>query len=351
MGNLLGFGITDYPATQMTDLKMSRSLQNALSSERISDSMRHPNSWPAEMQSEWGTDMGKTTAKVAREASIGQIRLVRKTIDKFNPDVVIILSKDHCETTGNRDDPESSGMYVPYWICAFDEVTVKPYQPGNGLGVSPNTEVLIPGAREFGLRLANGLRAEGMSPTVFNRPTAPEGLAHTYRSTFVLMDWDERKSTFPHRVLPLPFNPFGSRGRDVTGLEPLQPRHWLPPTMPEAFALGRSIARVVLASDQRVALGVSAGWSHANNTSWDRSWLSPDVEADRQLFEHWKAGKFDRLAEMGPEELEEHGWWELWGWGVLAGAMIEAGAGIVHANLQTDWIFNSNWVTTIFEER
>lgn len=330
---------------QMTDLQMSRSLQNALSHERTPDLLRSSGSWPAEMQREWGTDMGKATARLARDASADQFRAVRHAIDEFHPDVVVLVAKDHFETV------EPNEMFVPYWLSAFDQVTVKPYQPGNGLGESPDAEIVIPGARDFGLQLANGLREQGASPCVFNRPTSPVGLAHTFRSAFVHLDWDRRERIFPYPVLPIPFNDKGSRQRDVTGMEPLSSGQLLPSTMPEGFAFGRAIARVILAGDLRVALGVAAGWSHANDTAWHHSWLSPDIQADRQLFERWKAGELSCLAQLSQEELEDHGWWNLWGWAVLAGAMAQAGATIVYADLQTHWIFNSDWVTTVFEER
>ena len=345
MGTLLGFGMTDKPPMQMSDLKLSRSLQEALSDERIADALRDVAAWPEEMRVEWGLDMGQKSASAKRAEAVRQARLVRKALDRFAPDAVILLAKDHGETV------QSANLYVPYWICAFDEVVVKPYQLGNIFGESPEVEVLVPCARQFALELTNGLGAEGISPTVFNRPSSPVGLGHTYRSTVVLMDWDARAKTFPLPMVPMPFNPFGNRGRDVLGLEPLRAEHRLPATMPEAFALGRAIARVVKAGEHRVALGVAAGWSHANDTSWERSWLSPDVDADRRLFEDWSAGKIEQLAELGPEDLEEHGRWELWGWAVLAGAMSEVGAPIAHAHLETNWIFNSDWVTTIFEER
>ena len=344
MGKLLGFGMCDYPAMSMTDAKMSRPIQTTLQSERITAEARNEENWPEEMRREWGTDMGAQTAKEARENALEHIGKVRTALDEFSPDATIIIAKDHCETV------ERSAMYLPYWICAFDNVTVKPFQEGNCFGESPETEVLVPGAREIGLQLSNGLRDEGFSPAVLNSPSSPAGLAHTYRSAVVLLDWDKRERTFPHRMLPMPFNPFGDRGRDTTGLEPLKPNHWLPATMPAGFELGRAIARVVRASDKRIALGVATGWSHANDTSWDHGWLAPDIEADRQLFAQWKSGNLDRFGEITATELEEHGWWELWGWAVLAGAMKESGAKMAHADLQDHWIFNSTWVTTIFDE-
>ena len=48
------------------------------------------------------------------------------------------------------------------------------------------------------------------------------------------------------------------------------------------------------------------------------------------------------------DELEEFGQWEMLCWIALAGAMTEIGAEVRHSDFQEGWIFNSNWVNTIF---
>ena len=339
MGRVLGIGLTDYPFMEMSDLTMSRSLQMTVMSERIDDSKRSPSNWPLPMQHAWGDDMGKRAGKLAREHAVQQFRKIYTALEEFDPDVTILLAKDHFEAFDRS-------IYLPYWISAFDSVSIKPYREENIFGEPANTEVRIAGARDFGIRLANGLQKDGIYAPLLTEPKSPEGLAHTYRSALVHIDWDNR--AFSRRILPFPINPFGSRLRGYDGLSPESPDDWRPISMDAAFQIGESIARVVRSGDERVAIVVGAGWSHANNTAWDRSWLWPDVEADQQLFDIWSSGNIEHLRGITPNELEEHGWWELLLWAVLAGAMCESGSVIEQADFQPGWIFNSNWVTTIF---
>ena len=57
----------------------------------------------------------------------------------------------------------------------------------------------------------------------------------------------------------------------------------------------------------------------------------------------------DAVGRIEPVELEEHGWWEHSIWAVLAGAMTESGSELTYSSLQTNYLFNSNWVTSIFD--
>ena len=66
-----------------------------------------------------------------------------------------------------------------------------------------------------------------------------------------------------------------------------------------------------------------------------------------------RSGKRTRFTEWGDnwtfEEMEEHAQWELLVTIILAGAMTEVGAKIVHTDFQAGWLFNDDFVTTIFE--
>lgn len=341
MGQLLGIGITDYPFMMRSDLTMSRSLQLAVTSERIHDNVRGTESWPQQMRAAWGQDMGKAAARAIRSEMIDDFRMVRATLDAFNPDVIIMVAKDHHETV-SRD------YFLPYWAYNGGDVKMQPFGPSdseNIFGLPADTEVAVQIPSDYIRRLTNGLREQEVVLPVVSQQAG--GLAHTMRSGIVHLNWDN-PAVSRFKMLPLAINAFGTRARGMDGMAPLGPEEYLPLKMNSAISLGRAIARVVQSQDQRVAIVAAAGWSHANNTSWERSWLWPDVESDRALFRRWSEGGIDAIGELTDADMEEHGHWEMLVWGVLSGAMAETGSKIELSRFHEGWIFNSNWVTTIF---
>jgi len=73
------------------------------------------------------------------------------------------------------------------------------------------------------------------------------------------------------------------------------------------------------------------------------------MEGDRRRHEEWANNKFTTWGQdFTFDELEEYGQWEMLCWIALAGAMTEIGATVRHSDFQEGWIFNSNWVNTIF---
>lgn len=339
MGAVLGVGLTDYPCMARSDEVMSISLRMALAADIIPPERKDPSAWPVRMRELWEADHGAAEARAVRASQVEEFRRVRKALDEFEPDAVVVVSKDHREAL----DPN---LMVPYWLSAVDRLEM---QPWNLMDDSPtvfgdpaDTTFVVPGHRAIAYELIRGLQAEMFDPPyVFSeRVTVP----HAPASALVHLDWDDR--TFEMPAILLAISPFGPRGRGAAGMSP---RAGPEPMLPRrAFELGAALCRTILGSDRRIAIAAAAGWSHANNTASDRGWLWPDVEADELLFDRWRAGDLRCVADVTPEELEEHGWWEHTIWAVLAGAMAEAGSELRHSSLQTNYLFNSNWVTSIF---
>ena len=134
-------------------------------------------------------------------------------------------------------------------------------------------------------------------------------------------------------------------------MSPLQPDHLYPIPADKAFALGAATARILRDSPWRVALVAATGWSHTQNTSWERGWVHPHMEGDRKRYDEWANNRFDTWHNFTYEEFEEFGQWEHLCWIALAGAMTELGARVEFCDYQENWCFNSNWVNTIFSVR
>ncbi|MCL2533997.1 MAG: hypothetical protein FWE39_07520 [Nocardiaceae bacterium] len=340
MGAILGVGLSDNPVIARQDELWTYSLRQALINDSTPESIKSPETWPAEMRVPWESDHGTALARSVRESQEREFRRVRKAIDEFEPDAVIVIAKDHREALDRS-------LMVPYWFSAGDRVSMHPWRTladtPSVFGDPADTGFELPGAPELSYDLLEGLAGEGFdAPYRFGDcVSAPHALA----SALVHLDWDDRAFSTP--TIMLGVSPFGPRDRNVVGLSPLAHAAPLPPR--RAFDLGAAIARVVLRGTSRVVIAAAAGWSHANNTAASRHWLWPDVDADEKLYASWREGDLRCVADLDPAQLEEHGWWEHSIWAVLAGAMTESGSELTYSSLQTNYLFNSNWVTSIFD--
>lgn len=339
MGSILGIGMTDYPCLARDDYVMTFSLRQALLSDKVAAEKKDTSTWPARMREMWEGDEGYAESQEVRASQVEEFRRIKKALDDFEPDAILLVSKDHREAL----DP---WLMVPYWVSAVDRLEMRPWDLLNDspsvFGQLADTIFEVPGHREIAYEIIAGLWDEGFDPAYVFAET--KSLPHAPASAVVHLDWDERKFTTP--VILLGISPFGPRDR---GMDGMSGREHPNPILPvRAFDLGAAIARTILASSRKVAVVGAAGWSHANNTTSASSWLWPDVEADQKLFERWKQGDLRSIVDLSADELEAHGWWELSIPAVVAGAMSEAGATLEHTSLQTNYLFNSNWVTSIF---
>jgi hypothetical protein len=328
---------------RMADLLMSGPLKGALKSERIRPELKDPANWPAPMQELWGKDEGAAGGARSRARQIEQFRKLRGALDEFQPDFILIWAKDARESLKDFAVPQ-------YCIQAHKSADSKLFtslgRTENLFGEDPDRLVPVAGHPEGAKHLVRGLMNEGFDPTYSLEPMHPDGLAHTFKGVVVHLDWDKRQFTTP--VVPVSVDPFGPRQRGQDGLAPIDPSLPRPISPQRAFDLGRATARVLRRSPYRVALVAGTGWSHANNTSWERSWIHPDMEGDKRRHEEWANNRFDTWGSFTYEELEEYGQWEMLCWIMLAGAMTEIGAKVRHSDFQEGWIFNSNWVNTVF---
>lgn len=344
MAELLGLGTTDQPYMRMSDELISGPLKGALKSERIPEEMKDPASWPEPMRAQWGNDQGATAGAAARTHELEQFRMLSAALDDFQPDFILIWAKDARESLKDF-------AIAPYWIQAHDKVDFKPYmslgRKENVFGEDGDKAVTLPGHQEGAKHLVRGLVESGFDPTYSLQPFHPNGLAHTFTGVTVHLDWDRRRFQTP--IVPVSVDPFGPRQRGQDGLAPMAPNDPLPISPARAFELGRATARVLRRSPWRVALVAGTGWSHANNTSWERHWLHPEMDADHRRHDEWASNQFTTWgSSFTYDDLEQGGQWEMLCWIMLAGAMTEIGAKVHSSDFYEGWIFNSNWVNTVF---
>ena len=368
MGEILGLTVTDFPNIRMHPHWMTGVLQGNIArgwEER--PHLRDPKNWPKEMQELWyepwnrtvGEAPGEAAARAAQAHQIEQCRKLRTALDDFNPDFMVMLYREHTDVFGDV-------VRFQYNIQAHEALRVKPFQVfgrrDNYFEEDPDRVVLLQGHQEGALHLVRELQDRGrnpfytLEPFITDTPQGRDGFAtgrHNLLAAAVHLDWDTRD--FKRPIVPIGVDPLAfCRERNNEGLstwDRTKPRPLLPT---EAFGLGREIAQIYRASPWKVALVAAVDWSHANNSDWEYERLHPDIEADRKRFEEWKSNRFTTWGDEGNwtfEEMEEHAQWELLVTIILAGAMTEIGAKVVHADFAPTWIFNDNFVTTIFEPK
>ena len=112
------------------------------------------------------------------------------------------------------------------------------------------------------------------------------------------------------------------------------------PSPRRCFELGRLTARILRESPWRVVLMASSSWSHAFLTAKNH-FLYPDLEADRVLLEHLRAGDYETWRDLPLERLEASGQHEVLNWFCLLGAMEELGRKPDRSTFIETWAFVS----------
>ncbi|MBI4241061.1 MAG: extradiol ring-cleavage dioxygenase [Candidatus Rokubacteria bacterium] len=351
MAEIQGLGVTHYPGIMMLDADMSVYLRRTLTSDRVPPTLKDPKNWPAPMRAEWGDDQGTTAAPKHRERLVQAFRQIRRELDAFNPDFVLIWGDDQYENF--RED-----IVPPFCVFIFDEVACTPFahswgapEPLNIWREPTGTVFTYKGHPAGAKHLARRLIEEGFDVPYAYRMRDPRGLAHAFVNTVLFLDYD--RQGFPYPVVPFHVNCYGSslvksRGGAVLpgeqGEEPDPPA----PTPKRCFEVGRATARILRASPWRVSLIGSSSWSHAFLTA-KNGWVFPDMEADRRLLEQLKTGRYVEWQNLDAAQVESAGQHEILNWVCLAGAMAELGRTARIVDYVESWVFNSNKCFAVFE--
>src|SRR5262245_66503827 len=115
MGAILGLGVTHYPPLAGQDEHMARILAGILQDPDLPAEVRRPEGWPEPRRREWAADQGLAAAHRHRDALVAGFRKVRRQLDDFGPDLVVIWGDDQYENF--KED-----VIPPFCVLAYESI-------------------------------------------------------------------------------------------------------------------------------------------------------------------------------------------------------------------------------------
>ncbi|MGH7098702.1 MAG: hypothetical protein ACREE4_13690 [Stellaceae bacterium] len=347
MAEILGLGCTHYPGLLGPDEKLPGLFHHLLTAPNVPAPYKERANWPQELLAELGNDEGQAAAR-RYGARMGEgFRAVRRALDAFNPDLVLVWGDDQYENF--REDVIPAFCLLGY----DDDIALQPWQTADGKGKTnrwnegSDWTLKLKGQRAAAKHLASGLIERGIDMAYAYKPLH-HPMAHAFTNTLLYLDWD--RQGFPYPVLPFAINCYGSNlfhaqgGIGALFVPPRDPSELPDPPSPQPWRcmeVGAAVAEIFAESPWRVALIASSSWSHCF-LSPTNGYLWPDHKADRQLFEALSAGEWEVWRRRSLKDIEAAGHHEMLNWMMLAGAMEKLGRKpVVHDYIET-WIFASD---------
>jgi hypothetical protein len=343
MAEILGLGMTHAPMFQFPDENMADILRHFLTKESIPADRRDQSGWPQAMRTEWGNDEGLAAARRHREAVVASFRRIRRELEAFDPDFVLVWGDDQYENF-KEDVVPSFCVYI------YDQLNCLPYANSpvmkakrNVWNQPPDKVVPVRGHREAAGHLARELIRSDFDVAFAYKPHHHPTLAHAFMRTLMYLDYDQKG--FPWPLVPFHVNCYGSEmmehvkdGGPITAFPPA-------PNPRRCYDLGKAVAAILGRSRYRAAVIGSSSWSHAFLTRKHHG-LYPDVDSDRVRYGELQAGKQSAWRALSLETLIDAGQHEMLNWVCLAGAM--EGRTPDYLDLVETHIFNSTKVSAIF---
>jgi hypothetical protein len=352
MAEVLGLGLSHYPPLCLPDADMASLLSRTLLDSSIPERERQPENWPAAMRAEWSDDRGTKAAATHRTALVAGFDRVRKALDAFEPDAVIIWGDDQYENF--KED-----LIPPFAVLAYGDLDLYPWNDAqtssmmkgraNVWGEGASARYRLRGRPDIAKHLVAGLLEQDIDVAYAYKPLHHASLAHAFMNAILYLDY--HRSGYDHPTICFPLNCYGRRVVSAKGFITRMDAEleFDPPSpSPKRFMqVGAATARVLKASPWRVALVASSSWSHA--FLCDRTWrLRPDTPEDRALYDAMRAANYDAWRATSLEALEEAGQHEVLNWFALAGAMEELGARLEWSTFVETHVFNSNKVFAVY---
>jgi hypothetical protein len=348
MAEILGIGATHYPPGMVPEEHKPWPLARMLQSDRrIPERMRDPDNWPEPMRVEWGDDEGITSHKAHKARVFDAFRKIRAEIDAFEPDFIVMWGDDQYENF--KED-----IIPPFCVLAYEQFNFKPYARLRGRpniwGEPADKTFPHPGHRVGARYLTKGLLEQGIDMSYAYKPLHEDGLGHAFANTLLYLDLDRKGFDTP--VVPVAVNCYGSSviryrgGSTEYSDEPDPPA----PSPRRCFEMGQATARILKASPWRVVLMASSSWSHAFLTEKNH-WIYPDLESDRVMLEHLRAGNYGAWRDAPLAQMEAAGQHEVLNWTCLAGAMSELNYRADILDWVETWTFNAPKCMAVFKSQ
>ena len=345
MAEILGIGTTHYPPGLVPSEHKPWPLARMLHTDpRIPEPMRDPRNWPEPMQAEWGDDEGVAAHTAHRERVFRSFHEIRRQIDAFNPDLILMWGDDQYENF--RED-----IIPPFCVLAYEQLVYQPYKRLRGKPNIWNEPVdktfTQRGHHQAGRFLARRLLEEGVDMSYAYKPLHEDGLGHAFANTLLYLDIERKGFDYP--VLPVAVNCYGSSvirnrgGGSQFSDEPDPPS----PSPRRCFEVGQLTARILKESSWRVVLMASSSWSHAFLTPKNH-FIYPDLASDRALLSSLRAGDYNAWRNTPLTQMERAGQQEVLNWMCLAGAMAELNYKAEVLDWVETWMFNAPKCLAVF---
>jgi len=212
MGEILGVGCTHRPLMLRPNEDWTFMMRAALDDPAMPEAMKNPASWPAPLREELGNDWGASAAARGREVYRAHFAEARRTIDAFNPDVVIMWGDDQYENF--KED-----IVPPFAVLAYEDQELQPWahrrNPWNPWDEPKDKAMHVRGHREAGKYLATGLIEAGIDVGYVYKPLH-HPMGHAFENTVILLD-DERRG-FDYPLVQFAVNCYGRRVNAARGL-------------------------------------------------------------------------------------------------------------------------------------
>ena len=350
MGEILGIGLTHYPGPLVAPEQWWRLLYRGVETGKVPAALFEDRQrWPEAMRAEWADDQGAAAAHAHKARLMAGFQALRRELDAFDPDFVVIWGDDQFENF-RKDCVPAFCVYI------FDELISRPYGAGrvtflcdgNVWDIPADTEMTVRGHPAGARALCGALLDNDFDVAYAYETRHTTGLAHSFNNTLVFLDYE--REGFPWPVVPFHVNCYGNQLMDrAAGVAGEGTGELSPPSPSPArcFELGRTAARALATSPWRVALIASSSWSHASLTAKHDS-LYPDLPADRKRYSELCNGGFTRWGEIPLAEIEDAGQNELLNWICLAGAMTETDQRFETIDFIESHLFNSSKCFGVF---
>jgi hypothetical protein len=196
----------------MSNLEMNMNIPN------MPEEWKDPATWPEEVRKEWADDKGAAAAVRHRDELIENFRVVRKALDDFNPDIVVMFGDDQYENF--QED-----VIPPFCVLGYEKFEPKPFGVVNYWGKDPETVMEVPGHPTAAKFLATRLIEDHFDMAYAYKPLH-HPMGHAFYNGVLFLDWDQKGWNYP--LVPIQVNNYGRRVIQNHGGMPMTPVTCLP---------------------------------------------------------------------------------------------------------------------------